>query len=61
MSKYLTPKDLQQRFGVSKSTAYEVFKKYREQGGEIINLGGQHVREELIIDFLRNSANERNS
>ena len=60
MSRYLTPDDLQTIFGIKKTTAYEVFKEYREQGGEVIKLGKQHAEEEPLIQFLR-SRNAKHS
>lgn len=48
-------------FGISKSTAYDVFKRYREQGGQVIILGGQHAQEEQLIEFLRGQTHERGS
>lgn len=61
MSRFLSPHDLMQMFGVGKSTAYEVFKKFEESGGTVIKLGGKHAREEELIQFLERSSNERSS
>lgn len=58
MRDFLSPDDLQELFGISKTTAYEVFKDFEKNGGRVIRLGKKHARSELLISFLESRANE---
>jgi transposase len=58
MKPYLSPDDLQEIFGISKTTAYEVFKGFEEKGGKVIRLGKKHAQTEALIDYLENKGNE---
>lgn len=62
---FLSPDDLQELFGISKTTAYEVFKDFEKNGGRVIRLGKKHAQAERLIEFLenkgRNQWNESNN
>ena len=51
---YLSPDDLKEIFGISKSTAYEVFKGFEESGGKVIRLGKKHAEAQALINYLEN-------
>lgn len=58
MRDFLSPDDLRELFGISKTTAYEVFKEYEDNGGKVIRLGKKHAQAKQMIQFLESRLNE---
>ena len=54
MSKWLTPTDIQSLFRIGRTTAYQLFREYKESGGEVIRIGKKTiVPEEQFTQFLK--------
>ncbi len=59
MSSWLSPLDIQTTFKIGKTMTYELLKKYKAKGGEIIRMGRLiRVPEEQFTDFLKGRGNE---
>lgn len=62
MSNYLSPKTIQERYEVGRSTAYKLLNEYESNGGEVIHIGKlTRVSEDLFTQFLKERANETKS
>ena len=59
MSRWLTPTDIQSLFRIGRTTAYQLFREYKEKGGEVIQIGKKTiVPEEQFTEFLKGRGNE---
>lgn len=62
MSRYLSPKGIEDEFQISRASAYRALKRFEESGGTIIRIGRlTRVSEEEFVDFLKGEEHEGNS
>lgn len=54
MSEWLSPNDIQNVFRVKRTTAFDLMKKYKENGGEYIKIGKlTRVPQESFENYLK--------
>ena len=59
MSSWLSPSDVQTVFRIGRTTAFQLIKEYKANGGEIIRIGKlTRVPEEHFTEFLKERGNE---
>lgn len=63
MSKWLSAKDIQSHYSLTRTIAYKVLREFEESGGEVIRIGSmRRVNEEALTEWLLNRGkHERHS
>ncbi len=56
---WLTPTDIQSLYRIGRTTAYKLFREYKANGGEVIQIGKKTiVPEEQFTEFLKRKTYE---
>lgn len=62
MSKYLSPKGIQEEYQISRSTSYQLIKKFIKDGGEVVRIGKlTRVNAEQLEKYLKGTRNDENT
>lgn len=59
--RWLSPADIQMTFGIKRTTAFNLLKRFEQSGGEVLKIGKfRRVEETQFTEFLRKTSHERN-
>lgn len=54
MSKYLSPKGIQEEYQVSRTTSYQLIQRFQKDGGEVVRIGKlTRVNAEALEEYLK--------
>lgn len=62
MSKWLSVKDIQSHYSLTRTISYKVLKEFEESGGQVIRIGSiKRVNEEALTEWLLNRGKHEQS
>lgn len=62
MSKYLSPKGIQEEYQISRSTSYQLMRRFIKDGGEVVRIGKlTRVNAEQLEKYLKGTGNDEST